>query len=77
MTFLFFTTAGAIALLAIAPALAQKYPSKPVRMIVPYSPGGPTDILARAVAQSLSESGGQPVLRRIYRGHCGRDMGFR
>jgi tripartite-type tricarboxylate transporter receptor subunit TctC len=61
MKSLLFTTASAIALLA-APALAQKYPAKPIRMIVPYTPGGPTDILARAVGQSLTEAWGQPVI---------------
>ena len=50
-----------LAMLAM-PALAQKYPAKPVRMIVPYTPGGPTDILARAVGQSLTEVWGQPVI---------------
>lgn len=38
------------------------YPNKPIRMIVPYPPGGPTDVLGRIVAQKLSESLGQQVL---------------
>ena len=53
--------AAALAIFAM-PAFAQKYPSKPIRMIVPYTPGGPTDILARAVGQSLTEAWGQPVI---------------
>jgi len=42
--------------------LAQAYPGKPIRIIVPYSAGGGTDIVARAVGQKLSEAWGQSVI---------------
>src|SRR5438093_1351752 len=55
--------ACALAALAIpAPAHAQVYPAKPVRMIVAYPPGGGTDIVGRMVAQRLGESLGQSVV---------------
>lgn len=47
---------------AAAQAAAQTFPSKPIRMIVPYAPGGATDVLARPIAQRLSEQVGQPVV---------------
>jgi tripartite-type tricarboxylate transporter receptor subunit TctC len=43
-------------------SFAQTYPSKPIRFILPFPPGGPTDILGRALGQKLSESLGQPVV---------------
>lgn len=52
-----------IAGLSVAPAaLAQTYPTKPVRVVVPYPPGGVGDTTMRAIAQQLSESLGQPFV---------------
>ena len=44
------------------PALAQGWPTRPVRFIVPYPPGGPTDIMGRIVAQAVQGPLGQPVV---------------
>src|SRR5436853_5351515 len=48
--------AALAALLCPAPASAQAYPSKPVRVIVPFGAGGPADVFARIIAQHLTEA---------------------
>ena len=47
---------------AAGPASAETYPSRVLRMIVPYPPGGPTDVIARVVAEELGRSLGQNVI---------------
>ena len=51
-----------LAAAATAQAQAPGYPVKPVKLVVPYPPGGPTDIVARVVAQKLSEQTGQQFI---------------
>ena len=48
--------------LLATPAFGQAYPAKPIHLIVPFPPGGPTDIVGRLVAQKISEGVGQPVV---------------
>ena len=49
-------------LLAVAPAEAQRYPTRPIRLIVAYAPGGTTDFTARVVGPRLAEALGQSVV---------------
>lgn len=55
-------TSFALALSATAMSAAAAYPEKSIRMIVPYPPGGITDIVGRAVAERLSKTLGQPIV---------------
>ena len=65
MVFRALAASAALILSMLAPAgnaAAEGYPAKPVRLIVPFAAGGPTDVIARIVAQKLSESFGQQVV---------------
>jgi tripartite-type tricarboxylate transporter receptor subunit TctC len=53
---------GAVTLFAPASVLAQSFPSKPLRLIIPYPPGGGTDLVGRTLAEGLSRDLGQPVI---------------
>lgn len=54
--------AGGCLVALVAPAQAQDYPAKPVKMVVPFPPGGSLDITGRLIAQRLSEMWGQSVV---------------
>lgn len=53
---------GLLAPLSPVHAQAENYPNQPIRIVVPFAPGGSVDILARAVGQKLQEKWGQPIL---------------
>ena len=54
--------AGLMGLAAGGAVMAQTYPSKPVRVVVPYAAGGPADVMVRAISQKLGDSWGQPFI---------------
>ena len=53
---------AALTIAGMVPAFAQQYPVKTVRIVVPYPPGGGTDLLGRPMAQKLTEKWGHPVV---------------
>jgi tripartite-type tricarboxylate transporter receptor subunit TctC len=54
--------AFSILLASAGHSLAQGWPNRPIRMVVPYTPGGYTDLMARLVGQKISEALGQPIV---------------
>ena len=72
-------TAGLLALVALVcptAASAQAWPTKPIEWIVPFAPGGSTDVLARLVAEKLKDRLGQPILI-VNRGGANGDIGYK
>src|SRR5262249_284206 len=66
---------AAIALATLCPALAQSWPARPIRLVVPFGPGGPTDVAARLVAQVVQSRTGEVEVTGKRAGTRGRASG--
>ena len=55
-------TAATVLLFTVNPTIAQTYPDKPIRMVLPFPPGGGTDSLARVILPKMSQTLGQPIV---------------
>jgi tripartite-type tricarboxylate transporter receptor subunit TctC len=62
---------AAIMIACALPVIAQPYPNKPIRLLVGFAAGGPSDVAARTIAQKLNEKWGQPVVVDIRPGASG------
>jgi tripartite-type tricarboxylate transporter receptor subunit TctC len=73
------TIASALAVVSVilsTPSIAQVWPSKPIEWIVPFAPGGSTDVLARLLADKLKDRLGQPIVI-VNRGGANADIGYK
>jgi tripartite-type tricarboxylate transporter receptor subunit TctC len=67
--------AAAVAALLVAPAVAQGYPNRPVRIVIPFAPGGPTEFIIRLVADRLTATLGQAFVIENRPGGAGGTVG--
>jgi tripartite-type tricarboxylate transporter receptor subunit TctC len=68
---LWFALACVVSITAGSAARCESYPSHPITMIVPFGPGGPTDVLARVIAEGMRKGLGQPVIIKDVAGAAG------
>jgi len=69
---LFLLLSAATGLFCTDSAFAQTYPSRPIKIVVPFPPGGPTDVMARLIVQAMSSRLGQSVIIENQSGAGGR-----
>jgi len=70
-------TGAGLTLAAIGPVVAQTYPTRLIKIVAPFPAGGPTDVLARLMADELSTALGQPVMVENRPGGAGGTLGVR